>query len=137
MPEHARDYLNENGPEYKQEDLLKIAQKHHDLYQKQVKPCILDTYLLNIIIWSEHKYGVCHPWIKSQWRYTKFEQIFLLRPTIVWVQDGLRELENERASIFELFQKNLEMQNRQFEIIDVNKPSDIEKAISKTIPFIN
>lgn len=136
QPEYARQYLIDNGPEYDQGDLLKIAKSHYDLVQQLEGSYILDTYLLNILIWSEYKYGQCHPWIPSQWRYERFDLIFLLKPTLAWVQDGLRELENERESVFDLFKRKLEIQNRQFEILDPSDKVALDKAIAKTIPFL-
>ena len=109
VPEYARLYLEENGKGYTQQDLLKIAKGHF----KQVKkykaeqPLILDTYLLNIKIWSLEKYGTCHPWISHQLERSVeeklYDQVLLCTPDLTWIQDGLRENPKSANRLHQIF----------------------------------
>ena len=120
LSEYARTYLENNGSSYTQEDLLIIAQTHHELYLSYTlkQPLILDTYLLNIKIWSEVKYGQCHPWIIEQLKDLEdMDLILLLEPDLPWVQDGLREAEDSRYELFEVYKKELEPLGLAYEVI--------------------
>lgn len=123
--EYARSYLEKNGPFYSYDDLLKIAKKHVSIIsqQNQKKVLFLDTFLFNIKIWAEHKYGKCHPWIINQIHATPIDLVLLLKPNISWVHDPLRESKNTRNHLFTLFEKELQSLAMPYYIID-GKGSD-------------
>lgn len=123
IPEYAREYLNEFGANYIEADLLKIAQTHFNNYtkiieEKNSEPIILDTFLLNIKIWSEIKYKQCHPWVITTLNDLSFDFIFLMRPNMPWENDPLRESKNERDLLFEIYKKELKQRNWKYHIID-------------------
>ena len=91
IPEYARTYLEVHGPSYKASDLLSIAQEQHNLVPVDDQAFILDTYLLNIKIWSEEKYGRCDPWITDTLAQASFDRVLLTAPDLPWIQDDLRE----------------------------------------------
>ena len=115
IPEYARTYLDTNGPEYTEQDLLYIAEGHHKLVCKYdaEQPLILDTYLLNLKIWSMVKFGNCNPWISNQLALAVenqiFDKVFLCAPDLPWKQDGLRENQKSADSLHQLFISELEI----------------------------
>jgi len=131
FPEYARTYLEENGPDYIEEDLLKIGQTHHHLLHSftQDQPIILDTYLLNLVIWSESKYGSCHEWLEQQARAAHFDKILLLSPDLKWEQDGLRESEGKREELFKLFKEKLTSYSMPFHIIKGRNEERLNSAL--------
>lgn len=95
VPEYAREYLQKNGLNYKENDLLQIAkgqvQSEDELLQKANKLLICDTDLYVIKVWSEHKYGRCHPWILEQIAARKYDLYLLTDIDIVWQDGPMRE----------------------------------------------
>jgi nicotinamide riboside kinase len=80
-PEYARYYLRRLNRPYVQDDLLAIARGQLEWEEAKGRrnPEILfsDTCLLVIKIWSEFKYGNCHPWILEQLRAHTYD-LYLL-----------------------------------------------------------
>ena len=110
FPEYARTYLEQNGPNYNQDDILKIAKAHFHLVEtfSADQPLILDTYLLNLKIWTEYKYLQTEPWVDQRLlAMTPPDYVFLLSPDLPWKQDGLRESEGQRTVLFELYSRQL------------------------------
>ncbi|MBT8232362.1 MAG: ATP-binding protein [Saprospiraceae bacterium] len=118
--EYAREYLESAGHIYTQDDILSIAKGHFLLINQlpETSFFILDTYLLNLKIWSNYKYGYCHPWINEQLQKFKPAITFLLKPNIPWVEDPLRESPFERQIIFKIYEKELTELKWPYYIID-------------------
>ena len=93
FPEYARTYLEEQGKDHIKEDILKIGQTHHQLLHSFTpdQPLILDTYLLNLVIWSEQKYGTVDKWLVQEAKAAQFDLILLMDTDLTWQQDGYRE----------------------------------------------
>jgi NadR type nicotinamide-nucleotide adenylyltransferase len=112
VPEFARDYLNRLGREYVQSDLIEIAkgqlltEDEHAQNAKQVLIC--DTNLVVIKIWSEFKYGNCDPEILKLLNSRKYDLHLLTDIDIPWENDPLREHPNERQTLFNIYQSELE-----------------------------
>lgn len=129
--EHARTYLTHNGPLYSYQDLLIIAQEHYNIVEALLpKKYILDTYLLNIKIWSEYKYGRVDSWIVEQLHEISFKHIFLLEPDIEWTYDPLRENPDNRYELFDIYKKELELLGWSFDILSGTKSERLNKAIA-------
>jgi len=120
FPEYARTYLEENGSNYTPDDIVTIAREHHRLLNTfpQDQPLILDTYLLNLKLWLQLKYGQSDPWIEDQLSSLKgFTHILLLKPDLPWEQDGMRENPDDRADLFQHYVRELDLQGCGYEII--------------------
>lgn len=107
VPEIARTYLQENGPDYQRNDLLLIAEQQmksiFQAVQEEVSWMICDTDWLTIAIWSAFKYGQVDDKI-LQWSRAFQPDLYLLcAPDIPWEQDPLREHPNEREQIYSLY----------------------------------
>ena len=120
LQEYAREYLSELKKPYEELDLLKIAQAHYKILHTfpADQSMILDTYLLNIKLWSLFKYQQVHPWIQEQVALERhFDFIFLMYPDLPWKQDGLRENENNSLELFNLFEMELQALQLDYHII--------------------
>jgi len=110
VPEYARKYLDQLNRPYQQQDLLKIArgqvESEYQL-QQQASINICDTDLTVIKIWSEYKYGNCHPWINEHLRENRADLYLLSYPDLAWEPDPQRENPLDRNELFDLYQSLL------------------------------
>ncbi len=105
--EFARDYLKDIGPNYTYDDLREIAEGQWTI-EKYVANysapfSIHDTDLLTIRIWSELKYGKCHPWIAEKTESFGDKCYIVLEPVIPWTSDPLRENPEDRDVIHQAY----------------------------------
>lgn len=117
VPEYARTYLEEQGPDYDLDTILMIAREHRKLLATQSGSCILDTYMINLAVWTQDKFAVVPPFIEECISDMLFDHIFLMYPDTPWIQDGLREDPNSRIALFEEFKVMLEKYNRSYHVI--------------------
>ncbi|MDP7430159.1 MAG: ATP-binding protein [Flavobacteriales bacterium] len=115
--EYAREYLNNLGREYKEEDLLEIAKGQ---LQSETNSQLLDTDLITIKIWSEYKYGKSDKWILEQIEKQKSENRYYLlcRPDIPWEADPLRESPLNRDELFKIYKREIEELEHEYLIIE-------------------
>lgn len=110
VPEFARTYLECLKRPYRENDLIKIAQGQRDLelffLKKSNQYLCCDTSMLVLKIWSEYRFGKCHPWIEEQ--FQKENGIFILCGTdMPWEFDSQRENPNEREELYQLYRSVL------------------------------
>lgn len=95
VPEYARGYIEQLQRPYTEEDLLVMAEgqlrSEDELAAKADKILVCDTDLYVIKVWSEHKYGRCHPWILAQIAERKYDLYVLTYIDTAWEQDPQRE----------------------------------------------
>jgi len=95
VPEYARAYLEQLETPYDEHDLLKIAQGQLTLEdiitESAEKFLVCDTDLYVIKVWSENKYGRCHPWVLEQIAARKYDMYLLTDIDMAWEDDPLRE----------------------------------------------
>ena len=101
IPEMARTYLEQHGPDYVFEDLSSISDLQFEAWENAQKTfpdqdLICDTDWLNLLLWSRIKYGKVDPSILKKVRSIKFDMVFLCAPDIPWEPDRLREHPKER-----------------------------------------
>jgi len=131
--ELAREYLNELGGDYKQEDLLEIAKGQ---LESEFNSQLLDTDLITIKIWSNYKYGNCDKWILDEIEKQKSENRFYLlcTPNIPWEADTQRESPNNREKLFELYKEEIASLGHDYFIVEGEERK--EKSISKISSLI-
>lgn len=95
VPEYARQYLEALGRPYTAADLLEIARGQlsleEDMAAQAGRYLICDTDLYVLKVWSEAKYGYCHPYIMEQIAMRKYDLYLLTYTDIAWEDDPLRE----------------------------------------------
>jgi len=95
VPEYAREHLDNLSRTYTEADLLDIARGQLELEDRLLQNAneylICDTDLYVIKVWSEVKYGRCHPWILEQIAARKYDTYLLTDIDIPWQDDPLRE----------------------------------------------
>lgn len=107
VPEFARQYLDNLGRPYQQDDLLTIARgqilEEETLNSKANRMLVCDTNLLVIKVWSEHKYGYCDAEIQALHTARTYDHYLLTATDIPWEDDPQREHPNLRQHFSELY----------------------------------
>ncbi len=121
--EYARDYLNTKPNNFKYEfvDLCAIYSEHEKNYQDKVRSenhIILDSDLMNMMFWTEEKFGERIPGLRKRLQRRKYDLIFLCKPDFPWEADPLRENENDRLRLFFRYQKKLEDLSQDFIVLE-------------------
>ena len=112
VPEYAREYLINNGKEYRYEDLYKIGEgqiREEEITVKSIEqnyrieriqnpssnpsgqPIFIDTDLYVIKVWSEFVFNKCDNRILSQIADRHYDLYLLCNIDLPWVKDELRE----------------------------------------------
>lgn len=111
VPEFSRQYLAGLGRLYTFEDLLEIANGQIELEDKLASTAndllFLDTSLEVLKIWSEVRYGRCHPKITASLFSRLPDQYLLCHPDLPWEPDPLRENPNDRDALLALYKEQL------------------------------
>lgn len=111
--EQARHWLAERGNRYVEADLLTLAELQWQAEQRaraEGEAPVVDTDLLVIRIWSEVRFGACHPRILELLE-SRPPAIYLLpRPDLPWQADAQRESPDpaERAWLHQRYRSLLE-----------------------------
>jgi len=121
--EIARDYLSQRDGNYRQKELLEIARLQIREEEKKLKEAkkvlFCDTNLLNILIWSEVKYGTVDPQLQSLWHPEEFDLSILCYPDLPYEEDDLRESPEleDRVRLFKLHEEYLKRSNSKYKVI--------------------
>lgn len=133
VPEFAREYLENLDKAYDEEDLLVIAKGQIALQESMEargnKYLFCDTDLLVLKIWSEHKYGRCHPWILKKLDEIKYDLYILPYIDIPWEEDPLREHPDLREYFFEKYKAELLARKVNFIVVDGSLEKRLQQAI--------
>ena len=121
--EFAREYLTKTEGEYELKDLVEIARGQLENERKAIrdanKICFFDTDMLVLKIWASFRYGRVPKFIETSFRESKIDAYLLCSPDIPWEPDPFRESPDneERQKLFELYQNELEINNRPYFIV--------------------
>lgn len=124
VPEFAREYLSALHRAYREEDLLLIAQKQIRLEDEAASNArngllFCDTGLYVMKVWSEHKYGRCHPWILQEIAKRHYDLFLLCNIDMPWDADPLREHPDPvmRQYFFNVYRETLSAAGQPFAIV--------------------
>lgn len=111
VPEYAREYLENLGRAYTQNDLVHIAHGQlaleDSLATQASRFLFCDTNLVVVKIWSEFKYGSCDPVIVNALHERTYDLHLLTDVDLPWEDDPLREHPDKRAELFALYETEL------------------------------
>ena len=141
LPEYARSYIDRLKRPYVENDLIAIAKgqvaAEDDIIKKANGIVFLDTSLEVIKIWSEVKYGRCHPWIMQEAKRRKYGLYLLCHPDIPWQFDPQRENPDNRNQLFNLYVNELTQQNTNFVNISGLKDHRFTNAIQYVESYLH
>ena len=130
--EIAREYLNLNGNNYKQLDILTISklqlQKENEFVSKANKFLFCDTNLLVSIIWSEFVFGSVAQELNNLFIPNSYSHYFLCNIDVPWQYDPQREHPNKREELFLLYKSRLQQYKVSYSILSGLNKYRIEQA---------
>lgn len=133
VPEYAREYLMEYGPEYEQKDLVIIAKEQYRQVEEfaswEPQLLVADTEMTVMKIWQEVVYGEQNPVIEALWQKQEYDLYFLPHWKIPWKADPLRENPNDRKELFERYYAVLEQAGLPFEVLEGTEKNRLAEAI--------
>lgn len=133
VPEYAREYLDSINRPYTYDDLLLIARgqmQEEDRKAAQANRLLIcDTNLVVIKVWSEYKYGKCHPWIDQEMKARQYDLVLLSNFDFPWVADPLREHPENRKELFAIYQNLLNELGVKHLVISGNSSQRFEQAV--------
>ena len=134
VDEYSREYLEQLGRNYNQDDLLEIAkgqlEREYLVAEKANHFLICDTNTLVVKIWAEVRFGRAQNWIERQFLEKPY-QLYILcgHDGIEWEYDDLRENPDERADLYDLYRKALVKAGKRF--------IEVEGALEERIDKVN
>lgn len=139
MAEYAREYLYVQKLNYDCADIINIAKFQHkteiEAIQTSVSDIIFDTDLITIKIWLQYMHCEVPDWIENTIKTYYDRYYILMAPTIPWVDDGLRNLEDKREEIHQRYKKELDQQGFTYYEI-VSKIGEREEEIEDLYKMI-
>jgi len=132
VPEYARGYLENLVRPYEQHDLLTIAHGQMRLEDKYEKDCnnlmICDTNLYVLKVWSEFKFGNCHPEILANISKRKYDLYLLTYIDLPWVADPQREHPHKREELYKLYLQ--EMKGQRVPCVEIKGQGDQRRQMA-------
>lgn len=134
--EYAREYLENLGRVYTQDDMLLIAWGQLQQEDKAVAAAqngivFLDTDLHVVKVWSESKYGTCEEEILKQIAVRHYDLYILTHIDMPWQEDPLREHPEPemRAHFFNIYNDIVQESNVPFVMVNGNEEERLQAAI--------
>ncbi len=132
VPEYARGYLDNLVRPYEQHDLLTIAHgqiRLEDKYEMSANNLMIcDTNLYVIKVWSEFKFGNCHPEILKYLTTRKYDLYLLTHIDLPWVEDPQREHPHKREELYHIYLK--EMKNQPVPCVEIKGQGDARRRMA-------
>ncbi len=123
--EYARTYVERLNRPYTFEDVLRIARYQIDrelelrakLSISGLDYVFFDTELITTKVWLIDKYGECPTWIERHIQNHPHDLYLLLKPTLPFVPDPVRENPDRREELTEWYERELKHYNVKYRII--------------------
>lgn len=133
VPEYAREHIAALDRPYTENDVLSIARKQIDQFEKSrgvSDPVFFDTGLIITKVWLELVFKSKTEWIDQAIKTAGIDLYLLCAPDIPWVPDPLRENGGEmRDVLFNIYRKHLEAFHLPYRIIEGTGEDRIRNAI--------
>jgi len=133
VEEFSREYLSLRNGKYDQKDLLKILDGQLNLEEDAMNDSspylFCDTDPLVLWIWSKVRFGKVDKQIDDAWKNHSYDLYLLVYPDIPWKYDPLRESENDRKKLFDLYYTMLSTSGFPFVVIKGDEKQRLNTAI--------
>ena len=141
VPEYVRQFVQEKGaaPEYSDVDAIARGQMalEDSLAAQASYLLIQDTDLLSTIVYSQHYYGDCPPWIDQAFLKRSADLYLLAGIDVPWVPDGEQRNRGEnRYEMQNLFRQALAERGLRFVEIEGSTDHRTRTAIAALDPLL-
>ncbi len=118
VPEFARHYIDRLDRPYEESDFPEIAKGQLDSEAQMEKQAngilFIDTCLIVLKVWSEHKFGACYPEIIDKINQQQYDLYLLTGTDVPWEEDPQREHPHLRDFFYNVYRKELQTRNLPF-----------------------
>ena len=90
---------------------------------------VLDTDLVSTVVYCEHYFGRCPPWIDELARARRAQLYLLMKPDIPWLADGVRDRGHMRDEMHRLFTDKLRAMKLTFFEIGGERDARFDAAV--------
>jgi HTH-type transcriptional regulator, transcriptional repressor of NAD biosynthesis genes len=122
VPEVAREIVTSNH--FNREDIIEIGRAQTErifqLKQKANKLLICDTDVITTQIYSRHYLKVVPPILYQMENMVRYDHYFLFDIDVPWVADGMRDLSEQRETMFNIFKEALEQRKMTYTLVRGN-----------------
>ena len=136
LPELARAYLDDRHAQsgiycYRPSDLLNLAsmQARAEALKCNKGDAILDTDLLNLIVWWQEKFGPVPRQLSSQWQCQATRRYLLCKPDMPWQPDPQRENPSDRDRLYAHYEAELSNRGCKYSICEGNEQARLAQAL--------
>ncbi|MDA7580666.1 AAA family ATPase [Crocinitomicaceae bacterium] len=131
IPEFARQYLQEKGLKYDQQDLDEIAKGQLNLIlSSQNSINIVDSDFVVLKVWSDEKFQFTSSKISKLISENHFDLHILCAPDIPWEDDPMRENPDDRHLLFKKYVNVLNTYKKDFIIVSGLHDERLKKCVS-------
>jgi nicotinamide riboside kinase len=120
-PEFVREFAERKGTPVEFADTDDIARGQIALEDEHAKRAvrllIQDTDLLSTVVYSGHYYGQCPDWIRDSAHDRLPDLYLLLEIDVPWVADEVRDREDRRGEMQQLFRTAIASSGARFAVI--------------------
>ena len=132
VPEMARNYLSKKKESYLPSDLLLIAELQYQKEEsvRKISDYVADTDQQVLSIWWQEKFGPIPKPICNLYKKQSRGLYLLCYPDLAWAADPLRENQNDRFRLFEIYLEDLKKRKLSFRIIKGTGEARLKNAIN-------
>ena len=134
VPEYSREYAMRKAAALDASDVEPIARGQIRLEDEVLARAsgvvILDTDLVSTVVYAEHYYGSCPPWVDTAARERLADLYLLCDIDAAWVADAVRDRPHARAEIHAAFTAQLERYGAPCVIIRGDWPTREASAVA-------
>lgn len=122
VPEVARELISSN--DFTLDDIIKIGKAQTERIKEKVRTAnkllFCDTDLITTQIYCCHYLKTVPSILYELEKEITYDRYFLFDIDVPWVADGLRDLGNERAEMFQVFKEELEKRSIDYTLVKGN-----------------
>jgi NadR type nicotinamide-nucleotide adenylyltransferase len=97
---------------------------------------VLDTDLVSTVVYCDHYFGRCPPWIEEEAVKRAGDLYLLMQPDIPWIADGVRDRGERRQEMHALFRDKLDRLSLRYVEIGGDRSSRLASAVAAIEPLL-
>jgi NadR type nicotinamide-nucleotide adenylyltransferase len=115
---------------------MELEDRHAAIAQRDGRPVIQDTDLLSTVVYCQHYFGGCPPWIIEKARERKPDLYLLCGIDVPWVADAVRDRGHLRHEMHTLFLGAVIASGAPWAVIEGSWDTRWSMAVSAIDPLI-
>jgi NadR type nicotinamide-nucleotide adenylyltransferase len=97
---------------------------------------VCDTDLVSTVVYCEHYFGRCPPWIEQLARARRADRYLLCLPDLPWVPDGIRDQPHARDALLARFAAALDRFGADWTPVGGAGPARLDAALRAVAPLL-